>query len=150
MNWKRFAIILLVAVLGACETPSIVNPVPNYPVSLELNILGEFPHFTMSNIGAHMEFVTPRYPNERVGYSGVLVFVNFNEQYSAFDLCCPHCVERYVPIEVEGMFATCPVCGEEYDLSYGYGVPTKGIAQNYLKAYKWNYNRVTGKLVVYN
>ena len=117
---------------------------------MELNILGEYPNFTSSNIGAHMEFVVPRFPTERVGYAGVLLFVNFNEQYSAFDLCCPHCVERYHPIEVNGMFAVCPVCGEEYDLSYGYGVPTQGIAKNYLKTYKCNYNSLTGKLVVYN
>ena len=63
-------------VLGACESPSIVNPVPNYPVSMELNILGEFPNFTQANIGAHMEFTAPRFPNERIGYAGVLVFVN--------------------------------------------------------------------------
>ena len=136
--------------MWACESNSIVNPVPNYPVSMELNIWGEYPNFTTSNVGAHLEFTDKRYPTERVGYAGVLVFVNFNEQYSAFDLCCPHCVERYRPIEVSGMFAVCPVCGEEYDLSYGYGVPTKGIAENYLKPYKCNYNSVTGKLVVYN
>ena len=148
---RRLAAILgVMLVLWACESNSIVNPVPNYPVSLELNILGEFPNFTMSNVGAHLEFTAPRYPNERVGYAGVLAFVNFNEQYSAFDLCCPHCVERFRPIEVNGMYAVCPVCGEEYDLSYGYGVPTKGIAVNYLKTYKCNYNSVTGKLVIYN
>ncbi|MBP5290861.1 MAG: hypothetical protein J6Y76_05545 [Paludibacteraceae bacterium] len=137
-------------VLGACESPSIVNPVPNYPVSMELNILGEFPNFTQANIGAHMEFTAPRFPNERIGYAGVLVFVNFNEQYSAFDLCCPHCLERFTPLLVDGIFATCPICGEQYDLSYGYGVPTQGIAKNYLKTYKSNYNAATGKLVIYN
>ena len=144
------AIVSVLLLVCACETPSVVNPVPNYPVSMELNILGEDPNCTSSNIGAHMEFVVPRFPTERVGYAGVLLFVNFNEQYSAFDLCCPHCVERYHPIEVNGMFAVCPVCGEEYDLSYGYGVPTQGIAKNYLKTYKCNYNSLTGKLVVYN
>ncbi|MBO4622224.1 MAG: hypothetical protein J5635_06115 [Paludibacteraceae bacterium] len=147
---KTIIAIVALLVLGACENPGLVNPVPNYPVSMELNILGEFPTFTQSNIGAHMEFLTPRFPTERVGYSGVLVFVNFNEQYSAFDLCCPHCVQRYQPLEVNGIFAVCPVCGEEYDLSYGYGVPTKGIAENYLKTYKTNYNSATGKLVIYN
>lgn len=147
---KIFISIVALLALGACESSNIVNPVPNYPVSMELNILGEFPNFTQANIGAHMEFVTPRFPTERIGYSGVLVFVNFNEQYSAFDLCCPHCLERFMPLEVEGLFAVCPICGEEYDLTYGYGVPTQGIAKNYLKTYKTNYNPATGKLVIYN
>ena len=148
---RRLALItVLLLSLASCESPSIVNPVPNYPVSMELNILGEFPNFTTANIGASMTFLAPRFPTERVGYAGLLLFVNFNEQYSAFDLCCPHCVNRNHPIEVNGIFADCPVCGESYDLSYGLGVPTKNIAKNYLKTYKCNYNRTSGKLVVYN
>lgn len=147
---RVIAIVALTLVLWACESNSIINPVPNYPVSLELNILGEYPNLTKANVGAYLEITAPRYPTDRVGYAGVLVFVNFNEEYSAFDLCCPHCVERFHPLEVSGMYAVCPLCGEEYDLSYGYGVPTKGIAQNYLKTYKCNYNSLTGKLVVYN
>ena len=110
---RVFAILSVLVLMWACESNSIVNPVPNYPVSMELNIWGEYPNFTSSNVGAHLEFTDKRYPTDRVGYAGVLVFVNFNEQYSAFDLCCPHCVERYRPIEVSGMFAVCPVCGEE-------------------------------------
>lgn len=147
---RLIAILTLAVTLLACESHSIVNPVPNYPVSMELSILGEYPHFTTANIGAHLTFTTPRYPTERVGYAGLLLFVNFNEAYSAFDLCCPHCVDRFHPIEVDGMYATCPICGEAYDLTYGLGVPTKGIAVNYLKTYKTNYNYLTGKLVIYN
>lgn len=139
----------LIAML-ACESNSIVNPVPNYPVSMELNILAEYPNFVTSNIGASLTFTAPRYPNERVGYAGLLLFVNFNEQYSAFDLCCPNCVDRFTPIQVDGFYAECPLCGERYDLTYGLGVPTKHIAENYLKTYKTNYNNYNGKLIIYN
>ena len=147
---RLLAILFVAATMLACESNSIVNPVPNYPVSMELNILGEYPHFTTANIGASLTFTTPRYPTERVGYAGLLLFVNFNEAYCAFDLCCPHCVDRNHPIEVDGIFAKCPLCGEEYDLSYGLGVPSKGIAENYLKTYKSSYNSASGKLVIYN
>lgn len=147
---RLLAFILITVTMLACESKSIVNPVPNYPVSMELNILAEFPHFTQSNIGASLTFTQPRYPTERVGYAGLLIFVNFNEQYSAFDLCCPHCVDRATPIEVDGIFAHCPICGEEYDLSYGLGVPTKKIAENYLRSYRTNFNSATGKLVIVN
>lgn len=145
---RKIASILLGMTLWACTSNSIVNPVPNYPVSMEVNILAEYPKFTTSNIGASLCFTAPRFPTERVGYAGLLLFVNFNEQYNAFDLCCPNCVLRNKPMEVDGIFAVCPECGEEYDLSYGLGSPTQGIAKNFLKKYKTNYNN--GKLIIYN
>jgi len=145
---RLLSIAMVCLLMWACESNSIVNPVPNYPVSMELNILGEYPNFTYSNIGAYLTFTSPRYPTERVGYAGLLLFVNFNEAYSAFDLCCPHCLDRNTPLLVDGIFARCPNCGEEYDLSYGLGSPTKGIAENFLKTYKTSY--YNGKLIIYN
>ena len=39
------------------------------------------------------------------------------------------------PVEVDGMFATCPICGEAYDLGSGYATPKKGISNEALRRY---------------
>jgi hypothetical protein len=53
---------------------------------------------------------------------------------------------------VDGLYAVCETCGEEFDLSYGYGVPTKGITREPMKMYHTSYrNLMTGaQLQVFN
>ena len=46
------------------------------------------------------------------------------------------------------MFAICPVCGEEYDIYSGNGVPTHGIGNEPLKRYTTTYIAATGKISV--
>lgn len=133
---KRWQMIgLVVMAMCSCQPVELVNPVPNYPVNLELNITAEYPHFTSDNVGSHLCFYTPRYPNDRVGYAGVVAFVYFDQAYCAFDLCCPNCLKRDQPLTIDGIYAQCPVCGEQYDMSFGLGVPQRGISQHYLKRY---------------
>ena len=47
------------------------------------------------------------------------------------DLACPYCAGRGVlhPCDVDGIFATCPECGEQYDVGSGTAVPQKGLAR---------------------
>ena len=84
---------------------------------------------------------------DAVGYGGLLVYTTMDERYMACDLCCPKCLKRDVPVEADGMFAHCPICGEDYDLSYGYGIPTKGIGKERLRPYNASY--ANGKLLIY-
>ena len=60
--------------------------------------------------------------------------------YHAADMCCPNCVNKTKPVEVDGLYAVCPICGEAFDLSYGYAFPTKGITKYPLRQYQAIYN----------
>lgn len=134
--------------MWGCENTTFVSSVPYYPVRLELNILAEYPNFVASGGVQAMEFTTPRYPTESLGYAGILVFTTFDNQYGACDMCCPHCLKQHQPVHWDGgMYAHCPICGEDYDISFGYCTPTKGIAGERLRPYRTVYTN--GKLSVY-
>lgn len=129
------ALILCWAVLvTACHNDK--SDVPDYPVSIDIDLL-IYPHFIPENGFQVFDtvFTKPTKPYEYVGYAGVLVWINSTNAYCAADLCCPHCLRKDVPIKVDGgLYATCPLCGESYDLSTR-GFPTRGIADQPLKAY---------------
>ena len=77
----------------------------------------------------------PRKETDRFGYAGVVVYIDGFGTYSAYDMACPHCVKQDTPVEIDGMLATCPICGEEYDLCTGYATPQKGISNEALRRY---------------
>jgi len=132
----------------ACDSyTTFVSSVPSYPVHMELNILAEYPNFVPSGGIQALTFTERRYATEAIGYAGLLVYTAFDEQYHACDLCCPHCLKRDKPVEVDGMFAHCPTCGEDYDISYGYATPSRGISKERLRPYYTSYSG--GKLLVY-
>lgn len=137
---------LVLSILAGCEHTTTRSAVPSYPVHMELNIEGEYPHFRPNGQVSTMVFLAPRFPNEAVGYAGLLVFTAMDEKYHACDLCCPKCLKRDMPVEVDGMFATCPGCGEQFDISYGYCTPSKGIAKEALRLYNAYY--AGGKLII--
>lgn len=142
-----FVLCTLFLLFPACGHTTFVSSVPSYPVHLELNIYAEYPHFVPSGGIQYLTFTHQRYPTDAVGYAGLLVYTAFDEQYHACDLCCPKCLQRDKPVEPDGLFARCPVCGEEYDISYGYGTPTKGISKERLRPYTTSF--ANGKLIVY-
>ena len=122
------------SLLLGCEDFNNQNPVPHVPVNYTLNITSEYPHFTTP-----LKFITitqKRYVYESIGYSGLLIWIGMDEKYYAADLCCPNCVNKTKPVEVDGLYAVCPTCGEEFDLSYGYAFPTKGITKYPLRKYQ--------------
>ncbi len=133
--------------LISCENPNTRSAVPHYPVQLQINTnTGIFVHFKPDNIGSyvivddegyHYQGQTwPRTTADIYGYSGVIIYVTNNRDYAAFDRCCPHCLQRFIPVYIDGFFAVCPTCGEQYDLSYGYATPTKGISREALRRYE--------------
>lgn len=124
----------------ACENEQ--NNVPDYPVSIDIDLL-IYPHFIPENGFQVFDtvFTKPTKPYEYVGYAGVLVWINATNEYCAADLCCPKCLRKDVPVKADGgLFAVCPLCGEKYDLSTR-AFPTCGIADQPLKRYSVSINR---------
>ena len=122
--------------LSACEKVNYRSSVPNVPVNYTLYITTEFPHFIVDNGFQALPITSSKYERESVGYAGLLIWTAMDGHYHAADLCCPNCLKRNKPVEVDGLFAVCPLCDEHFDLSYGYAFPTKGKTDESLKKYQ--------------
>lgn len=122
--------------LSACEKVNYRSSVPNVPVNYTLYITTEFPHFIVDNGFQALTITSSKYERESVGYAGLLIWTAMDGHYHATDLCCPNCLKRNKPVEVDGLFAVCPLCDEHFDLSYGYAFPTKGKTDESLKKYQ--------------
>ena len=138
---KRWILIGFIgSLLLGCEDFNNQNPVPYVPVSYTLKITEEYPHFMIDNGYQTMTITKPRYNYEYIGYCGLLIWIGMDGHYHAADMCCPNCVNKTKPVEVDGLYAVCPICGEAFDLSYGYAFPTKGITKYPLRQYQAIYN----------
>lgn len=133
---KKWLYIGLVFILLSCEDTNNMNPVSYVPVNYTLNITQEYPHFVVDNGYNVMTITKTRFDREYIGYAGLVVWIGMDGQYHAADLCCPHCLLKHKPVEVDGFYAICPECEEHYDLSYGYANPTKGMTKFGLKMYR--------------
>ena len=119
---KRHSIILLlIACLGiGCEDTNFRSSVPNVPVSYNLYITREHPHFIIDNGFQTMTITEHKFEREYIGYAGLLVWVGMDGHYHAADLCCPHCLKPKRPVAIDGLYAVCPLCDEHFDLGYGW------------------------------
>ncbi len=130
---------ILCALLLGCEGWNLRSSVPSVPVQYTIHITREYPHFIVENGFQTMTVTKAKYEREYLGYSGLLIWVGMDGNYHAADLCCPHCLLKNKPVEVDGIYAICPQCEETYDLSYGYAFPTKGVAKETLRKYPTSY-----------
>jgi len=137
--------------MAGCEGTTYRSSVPSRPVQLTVDTrAGIYVHFVPANVGACLIVDAEGYhfnkqtlqltSTDYYGYAGVVAYVDFNNQYSAFDLCCPKCISKLHPCEVDGCYAVCPLCGEQYDLSFGYATPVNGISREALRKYRADYN----------
>lgn len=145
--FKGLTFFLFLLAFCACDTHTTYrSSVPSYPVNIRINTNeGVYVHFVPENIytfltvdeeGCHFNGqIDRRLVTDRFGYAGVVVYIDGFGNYSAYDMACPHCVKQDKPVEVDGMFATCPCCGEEYDLGSGYATPQQGISDEALRRY---------------
>lgn len=142
-----------------CERTNWISSVPSAPIHLEINTrVGMYVNFVPENVmtyliadpsGIHLNGLTqPLSVQDAYGYAGTVVYIDGFHPYGAYDLCCPHCLRRDRPCTVDGFYAVCPVCGEEYDIYSGNGVPVHGIAKEPLKQHQAIYNAGTGVLLV--
>lgn len=136
---KKYGVLLVMLIIGfvvtGCENFNRRSSVPPAPVDYTLNITCEYPHFVVENYPNHIVITQTKLFNESIGYAGLLIWVGMDHAYHAADLCCPYCVKRNKPLTVDDMFAVCELCGEHYDISWGFGFPTKGITDEPLKRY---------------
>ena len=145
-SWQLIFASLCVLVLGACEDPPIFrSSVPMYPVRITIDTnVGAFVHFIPTASYSHIivnedgyfydgKFIQKPLGMDAWGYAGVVVYINMMGGYDAYDLCCPNCVYEQQACKVDGPFATCPLCGEQYTLGDGTAGPNKGIAKEQLR-----------------
>ena len=160
-NNGRLIIYLICAwVCCACEGTSFQSSVPTYPVRVVIDTkMGPFVHFVPTAVNSYItvtkdgyfyngNYVLPVSVTDAWGYGGILVYIDMLSNYNAFDLACPACAKqgRKSVCTIDGIFANCPDCGEEYDLGSGTAVPQKGIAKEMLRRY--NIMPSDGKLTI--
>ena len=129
---NRIIILLLITSLVAC-TNNAVSPIPNYAVSLEITMQDAT---ELNTIGGVAEFTSTFRPNQYLGFGGIVIFHNFDDQFVAFDMACPHEIDRNtrVSVNMAGQ-AVCPKCGSTFDVGYSQGFPVKGPARYPMKQY---------------
>ncbi len=124
---------LLLAV--ACDKFNRKSPIPDTPVSMDLIILRDAPELV--SIGNYKLYTKPPYIYHYIGYGGILLFHDFNDEISAFDLACPHEAVNTIRVDsLNGGIVTCRKCLTSYDVSFGVGNPIKGVSQFGLRKYK--------------
>jgi nitrite reductase/ring-hydroxylating ferredoxin subunit len=139
MKFKFIKYSLIISILvfsfAGCND-NVISSIPDYPVSLSLNLTSTYPTFRNS-YNRVLLFEKPLLATDFVGYGGILVYTGFDGNYYAFDLSCPYEAKetiRVVPND-KGQ-AICEGCGSVFDISYGIGFPISGNAKQALKRYK--------------
>lgn len=137
-------VLSLVGLCG-CEGTSFQSSVPAYPVRVVVNTKTMFTDFTPENTNAYITvnetgyyengtFKQPVTVVDSWGYGGVVVYVSL-AGYVAYDLACPYCAAHghKSPCEMDGIYASCPRCGEQYDIGSGYAMPQNSISKEALR-----------------
>jgi hypothetical protein len=136
--------LILPPFLTSCE--NVDSGIPNYPVYIKRYIYD----IPLIADGSYLYVDKTEFGEDRIGYGGILVVKAYDGFYYAFDIACTN--EKSASIHISKPDGTlkckCESCGEEYDLSFGLGTPTKGISNVPLKRYNvaiddWNYIVVT-------
>jgi hypothetical protein len=134
---SNFHLILLCFTLsfGSC-TDNIQSSIPDYPVSLQLNLTSTYPTFRNS-YNKSLTFTKGVSVTDRVGFGGILVYTGFDGTYYAFDMACPYEIKSTVRVYPNDIGqAVCEKCGSVFDIGYGIGNPSTGPAKEALKRYK--------------
>lgn len=124
--------------LLSCDN-SYDSSIPYFPVCLKLDFRVS-PYTTLKN-SVNQFLIIDEKSNLNttgpIGFSGVLVYTDFDGKYCAFDLCCPYEAQRDIKITPnENGEAVCQKCGSVFSIAYGIGNPVSGPAKQPLKRYK--------------
>lgn len=143
-NWRNIiALSLLVILLQGCFD-NYVSSVPAMPVSLKIDLSGQYNTFKNST-NEFLIFEKPVFEADRVGFAGILVYSgvdfddNANSIYYAFDMACTYELSQSAKVyPVVGDFGKvkCSKCGAIYDVSLGFGDPVSGQTKEILRKYK--------------
>lgn len=130
--FKTLSLLPLAVCLVSCRPDR--SSVPEMPVHVERHLATIGCLFP----GNYWTLTRAELATDRIGYAGLILVMGFDNNYYAFDLCCP--VEASASVRVgnpdEMLRVTCPNCGETYDLSWGMGTPMNGIADETLCRYR--------------
>lgn len=149
---RQLIIGLLGLILCSCEGIGTQSSVPAMPVNITIDTRqGYFVHFTPEALTSYVVINGDGYHYNghdlplpfmgAFGCGGVVVYVNMLGSYNAYDLACPYCYQKgsIQSCTVNGLFANCAHCEEEYDISGGVAVPTKGIGHECLRSLPLTY-----------
>ena len=135
---KYIGIVLFINLPFASCNDNYYSSIPDFPVSLELNLTSTYPTFRNS-INQSLTFTKPITVMDRIGFGGILVYTGFDGEYYAFDMSCPYEAKQNILVHPNGLGqAVCEGCGSVFDIGYGIGNPSSGKAKETLKRYKTN------------
>lgn len=127
------ALICSSLLLLACD--KYISSIPDADVYIKRN----FSSFSILNsFGGYLYIAKPVYAVDRIGFGGILIVHAQDDNFYAVDLACPHEVDvnhKVSPPDDSGI-CKCPTCGEEYNMTFGQGNPTKKISKESLKHYR--------------
>lgn len=122
--------------MTSCDD-SVQSSIPDYPVYLDLNLASTYPNFNSPN--QSLTFLKRIIETDRIGYGGILVYIGFDGEFYAFDMCCPYEAKPTVRVYPNDIGqAVCEKCGTVFDIGYGIGNPSSGPAKEVLKRYRAN------------
>lgn len=137
MNFFKIFIVFLIitGVSAGCDNTS-ESSIPDAPVNLQLNMLVA-PYNTFNTPNSYIIYDKRKNEIDRIGYGGILLYIDYEGKYCAFDLTCPYEVSPNVRVSPndEGK-AVCDKCGSVFELLYGIGAPVSGPAKEPLKRYR--------------
>lgn len=132
--------VFVVFVYSQCRKKDDVVPYTRVNFTIYLND----PDFVSLQTVGNYVFVTG-------GVCGILIYHKSQDEFVAFDRCCPHnASERnaVIPDTTQAAVLVCPVCISKFSMVDGF--PITGIAERPLTEYKTNYNPSNNSLQVYN
>jgi nitrite reductase/ring-hydroxylating ferredoxin subunit len=133
---KYYLIISILAISFAGCNDNEISSIPDYPVSLNLNLTTTYPTF-MNSYNKFLLFEKPVFATDMIGYGGILVNTGFDGNYYAFDMSCPYEAKQTIRVIPNGLGqAVCQGCGSVFNIGYGIGDPSSGPAKQALKRYK--------------
>ena len=133
---KYYSLFAIIALLSVSCNDNIRSSIPDYPVYLNLNLTTTYPTFR-DNPGQYLLFKTRVFETDRVGFSGILVYCGWDNNYYAFDMCCPYEAKQTVRVYPNDVGqAVCEKCGSVFDIGYGIGNPSSGPTKEVLKRYR--------------
>lgn len=133
---KYYLVISFLTVLFVGCNDNVISSIPDFPVYLELNLTTTYPTFKNSYL-KFLLFKQGVFVTDRIGYGGILVYTGFDGSYYAFDMACPYEAKQNIRVYPNNAGqAVCEGCGSVFDIGYGIGSPSKGLAKEALKRYK--------------
>lgn len=132
-------LISLVLISSLACARSVEPSVPSMPVSLTIPLYSAEHQALLSPGG--IALFTRRYSHtDALGYGGLALVRSLIEpRFFAYDLACPYERKASVQLEVDELALRCPSCGSRFEVVYGSGIPTSGLAREPLRQYRTYY-----------